>query len=294
MAVFDLSTGNFLAIQQNEAGEPDNVNLVVSQPLTISHLSRCSIQFASGNDILNIEQSATTVKDLSLTAISYLQLLQVMGPSKDLIAANALLISQNAANVNLQIANNVLAITQSATASFEYSNTLTITQTVAPNLALGRTNSQTLTLGSFVAVFKTDAVNVYSITVPDPIHPTPIILTFGSESITLKIPEIGDSDKIEVDRVQAQTRGGDLIIFRDPEWPITEILKYKITNMIRHQADELLNFFQDSIGSLITLVDYQGVSWQGVILTPDAEVTCTSDFNCGSYDIEFEFQGTKI
>lgn len=293
MAVINLQAGNFLALQQNETGQPDNINQVINQSLTISQVVRCSDQLINSNQFFNVLQNALTVNTLNISASNYLQLAQLMGPTKYLVTNNTIQLTQVGANVNIQILGNNLSIAQTTLASFNYFNSLVIAQAVSPVLDLIRTFTQPLVLHSFVAVFKTDGVNTYAITTPVPVQPNAIVLTCGSQSVTLRIPEIGDSDKIEIDRVQEQTRGGDLIIFRDATWPTTEILKYKITNLLKSQVTSLLNFFQTTVGLSVTLLDYQGIVWNGIILTPDAEVICTGDFNCGSYDVEFEFQGQK-
>ncbi len=288
MAIININVSQFLPISQS-----DNAGIIgeiVTSELFLTQAVDCSIRLENTNQPFNVQQVVQVGKILNLDIANVLSLSQVMGQTYDIEGANALVISHQAASINPQEIIQGLAITHSVVPARALDSLLTVTQVVglqgtySPSISV-----TTLTIGQGVTYFKTDVL-VPNIIVPDSIDYTPVILTYGSTTLTLKIPEIGDSDKIGVKRVQEQTRGGDLIIFRDPIWSITETLKYKFVNLTRSRSQELLRFFRDTIGLSIQLTDHQGVVWDGIITTPDAEVVCTNDNNCGSYDVEFEFQ----
>jgi hypothetical protein len=294
MAIINISVVQFLPITQNDNVQDSSLPIVVSQSLTFSQVAHSSIQSQDTNQPFNLHQVVALGKILNLSIVSVLNLTQQGSPTYDLEAQNVLHFVQVAASVNPQATASAIHITQSVVPSRALENALTISQTVSVAGVYNpsqTTSSITITQG--VAYFKTDAVNLYNIPVPDPIDYLPVILTLGASVVTLKIPEIGDSDKIQVKRVQEQTRGGDTIIFRDPIWSITETLKYKFVNLTRARSQQLLSFFAESIGLSVQLRDHQGVTWNGIITTPDAQVVCINDNNCGSYDVEFEFQGTQ-
>jgi hypothetical protein len=88
-----------------------------------------------------------------------------------------------------------------------------------------------------------------------------VTLTYGPRTVTLRDPEFGNGLKVETARLSQRTRGGDLILFRDPAWPVTKTT---------------------------TLVDFEGVTRVGVITTPAAEVVQTGR-GC-QFDATFDFQ----
>lgn len=292
MAIININVVQFLPITQTDT--QGIIGQIISQSLILAQTVDCSIKNESTSQPFNVQQSVVIGKVLHLNVANVLNLSQIMGQTYSIDIGNVLTIQQIAANVNPQAIIQGLAITHSVVPSRALENTLIVSQTLRIQGSYHPALIASLAITQVVAVFKTDAVNLYGIPVPDPIDPVPIVLTHGSTIITLKIPEIGDTDKINVKRVQEQTRGGDLIVFRDPIWSITETLKYKFTNLTRLRSQQLLKFFADTIGLSIQLRDYQGVIWNGIITTPEAEMICTNDNNCGSYDVEFEFQGNQV
>lgn len=290
MAILDISVVQYLPIAQGDIVQDSSIPFVVNQSLSVAHSVHCSVQFEKTNQVFNVHQAVTVGKNLHLTMQNVLNITQVMGPTYAIEAQNVVHLIQKAANVNPQQLYQSIHVTQSAIPLRAFKSVLSVSQTIKVISTYNPNQNTVLILTQSVVYFKTDAVTTYNITTPVPIAYTPIILTYNSKSLTLKIPEIGDSDKIDVKRVQEQTRGGDLIIFRDPIWSKTETLKYKLVSLTRLKAQALLGFFTDTIGLSIQLTDHQGVVWDGIITTPQAEITCTNDNNCGSYEVEFEFQ----
>lgn len=294
MAIINISVGSFLPITQGTPATPGIIPQAVVSTLAVTQAVDCSFKNESTNQPFNVQQAVEVGKVLNIPVANVLTLTQVMGQTYSIDLGHFLAISQVAANVNPQEVIQGLAITQNVVPSRALENTLTVTQAVTFTATYSEVLVSSLDITQQVSFFKTDAVDIYNISVPIPIDPVPVILSYGSTTLTLKIPEIGDSDKIDVRRVQEQTRGGDLIIFRDPIWSITETLKYKFINLTRLRSQELLAFFRDTIGLSVQLTDHQGIVWNGIITTPQADVICNNDNNCGSYEVEFEFQGVQI
>lgn len=293
MAIINISVGSFLPITQGTPATPGIIPQQVTSTLAIAQAVDCSFKNESTNQPFNVQQAVAVGKILNIDVANILTLTQVMGQTYAIDLGHFLTISQVAANVNPQEVIQGLAITQSVIPSRALGNTLVVAQAVTFTGTYSETLVSSLGVSQQVTFFKTDAVDIYNITVPLLIDPIPIVLSYGSTSVVLKIPELGDSDKIDVRRVQEQTRGGDLIIFRDPIWSITETLKFKFVNLTRNRSQDLLAFFRDTIGLSVQLTDHQGVLWNGIITTPEADVICINDNNCGSYEVEFEFQGEQ-
>jgi len=303
MAIINISVAQFLPITQGDQGPDGIIGQIVEQPLYLTQSVHCSSQNASANQPFNVNQTVAVGKILNIAVDSILSLTQVMSPTYYIEGANALVISQQAANVNPQQIYQGLAITQSVVPTRALQSTLVVAHAVVVTGTYSpSTPASSLTITQSVSFFKKDAVKTFNIPVPlpsanisvnvpsDSLNYTPLVLVHGATTVTLVVPEIGESDSINVKRVQDQTRGGDTIIFRDPIWSITEIFKYKLTNLTRNRSQQLLRFFADTIGLSVQLTDHFGVVWNGIILTPDAQVVCTNDKNCGSYDVEFDFQ----
>lgn len=293
MAIINISVSNFLALTQTTDAHDSNIPFVVGQSLVLTQHVRVSWIKQDVNQPFNISQAVGLRKTQSISVANQLAIHQIMGRSTAIAVTSNLFITQVAAKVNPQSAANILHILQSVIPSYALGSSIVIHQNLSHTKSVVRGPSQTLTLLSRVAVVKVDAINTYNIVVPDPVDTTAVIFSLGSESVTLTIPEIGDVDKIDVSRVEEQTRGGDLIIYRDPIWPVTEILKMKFTTLSRIVSDEFLHFMMDTIGQQVTMIDWQGVTWLGIITTPDAQRMCNADNSCGLYEIEIEFQGVK-
>jgi hypothetical protein len=115
-----------------------------------------------------------------------------------------------------------------------------------------------------------------------------VTLTYGTRTVTLRDPVFGNSLKIETARVNQRTRGGDLILFRDPNWPVTKTTSYSFEALTQQQAKDLLALVEESLGDSITMMDFEGVTRVGVITTPVAEVIQTGR-GC-QFDVSFDFQ----
>lgn len=117
-----------------------------------------------------------------------------------------------------------------------------------------------------------------------------ITLSFsGVKSVTLRNPDFNNQQNIEISRINRKTTGGDLIIFRNPVWPTTEVLDYKFSFLSQIDVNNLLEFIYQTLGQIVTLVDYEGVIWTGIIITPAAEITQPGRDNHAAH---FQFQGT--
>lgn len=118
--------------------------------------------------------------------------------------------------------------------------------------------------------------------------PATISLTCGGLTIHLRKPKFDDKDTFAQSRINRNTRGGDLQVFNDAMWPTTQILKYEFEFLDPTVAAALKSFLAFSLSKLITLVDHHGRSWQGYIITPEAEIVQNKKT---TFSARFEFQG---
>lgn len=117
-----------------------------------------------------------------------------------------------------------------------------------------------------------------------------ITLTCSGGSVTLRNPEFGNSEQVELQRAFNETRGGDVRVFRDSNRPNSTRITITVRMMTSAKAAELLTFLRDCIGQLTTFVDENARSWTGIILNPDTAVTAdrADDTACGQFTAQLE------
>jgi hypothetical protein len=101
-------------------------------------------------------------------------------------------------------------------------------------------------------------------------------------------PEFGNQDQLTFQRVTNKTRGGDIIVYRNAEWPTTEVLSLKFNFCSEVDYRRMLNMLRASIGLFINYRDHENKLWLGVIQNPDAEGHQTGR---SSFEIELRFEG---
>lgn len=114
-----------------------------------------------------------------------------------------------------------------------------------------------------------------------------ITLTQGTLSVQLRSPDFGNTDALEIRRINRKTRGGDLLVFRDPQWPKTRTFQVKFQFLKEADLSRLLDFIHRTLGQIVTFVDHEGRSWNGIIITPGDEV---SQPGTNNYAGQFTFQ----
>lgn len=97
----------------------------------------------------------------------------------------------------------------------------------------------------------------------------------ATSSITLRTPNFGDRDRNQYNRVNRESRGGSLTIFRDPKWPKIRTLVMDFSGLKDSEVDNILTFLEDTLGQQIGFRDWNGRVWTGIITTPDATITRT-------------------
>lgn len=115
--------------------------------------------------------------------------------------------------------------------------------------------------------------------------------------LSLRSPETDDKRRIGFSRVNRETRGGELNVFSDPVWPKVETLLFTIVAITDGKGNcpdtllDLFSFIQNNLGLEILLHDWEGISWRGVVITPNEVATEDRD---GYWTFSFEFEGSPL
>lgn len=114
----------------------------------------------------------------------------------------------------------------------------------------------------------------------------------GNEDIVfLRNPELDDRDRLGYTRVNRESRGGELQVYRDPVWPQVNTVQGTIIGLKKTDVDDLLQFFEDHLGEEISMNDWHGRYWRGIILNPgEAMVEDTRN----RWTVAFEFEGIEM
>jgi hypothetical protein len=114
-----------------------------------------------------------------------------------------------------------------------------------------------------------------------------VVLTCSGQTITLPSPDFDNAERFAFDRVNHRSRGGDLIIFRDSIWPKAQTLIYQWTRIDSIDRAQLLTFLRKHLGKLVTITDYEGRVFTGIITNPDTEF---SQSKRSYHDVKLEFE----
>lgn len=115
--------------------------------------------------------------------------------------------------------------------------------------------------------------------------------TFGSRTYVFRRPVLGNGNELSFTRINRRTRGGDLIIFRDADWPKTETLSMTFDFDTDAEMKAMLNMIRETAGYFINYRDHENRLWFGVIQNPDTQAEQTGR---NSYRISLVFEGDQV
>lgn len=116
-------------------------------------------------------------------------------------------------------------------------------------------------------------------------------LTFSGETIELKNPETDNSYRLGFSRVVREGRGGELFVYRDPNWPKIYTLLYTIVGKKQSELERYEEFIRGSLGQMIHVEDWLGDSWLGIITNPDELKT---EDNEGFWTLTFQVDCQRL
>jgi hypothetical protein len=168
-------------------------------------------------------------------------------------------------------------------------STLQFNQTVVGNVVRHRTISQNPGFISGVSAWVADP----NFNFLNPTFTTieKVRFKYGDYQFYLRKPDFDDSYSYDFTRINRRSRGGDLLISRDPIWPKTIDLNIRFTYLSQAEIDKLLYFMELSLGKRCRYLNYDNVEWEGFITNPQAVAQQVGRSNQA---ITIEFQGEPL
>lgn len=125
---------------------------------------------------------------------------------------------------------------------------------------------------------------------------TTTVLTYPAASptltLTLRNPDEGDEDSLDIRRVDNLSRGGTRHYYRNEIWPKARVLSLGFTGLSDSQVTDFFDFLSASLGKLVGLRDWLNQQWEGVILDPTGNLI-DDGINCQGR-MSFRFRGTLV
>jgi hypothetical protein len=112
-------------------------------------------------------------------------------------------------------------------------------------------------------------------------------LASPSTILTLKNPEFQNTDDLQFTRIDRKTRGGDRKLYSDQDWGTVQTLRLRVEKLCAVDADMVIDFLNISNGLEVSLFDWEGRQWDGLILNSDTDVF-TDENETTTFDIVFE------
>lgn len=118
-----------------------------------------------------------------------------------------------------------------------------------------------------------------------------ILFSYAEFAWSFRNPLMGNEQNLTFQRINRHTRGGDLIVFRDADWPKTEELVITFSFDQETDAIKMKEMLRITLGQVITYVDHESITWSGYIKNPDTAVT---QVGRNSYNIQINFEGEQV
>lgn len=93
--------------------------------------------------------------------------------------------------------------------------------------------------------------------------------------VAFRDPDFGDTNSLSFNRINRETRGGDIIIINPYGVDGRQLIRYTWTTMWETDAIKLKAIIANSLGRRISLLDYNSVSQFVIIMNPNTEIAQT-------------------
>jgi hypothetical protein len=125
-----------------------------------------------------------------------------------------------------------------------------------------------------------------------PVSPTPNYITlvgYDTESIQIRTPKFGDTETINLKRINRTTRGNTPIITKITNWTPTKLFKIDIESLSVVETENLRRFVRKNQGYPVDITDHNSVTRTVIFQQPDFETSnitrYSSAFTLDCYEV---------
>lgn len=312
--VFESASNSFsfsLLAENNFKFESASNSITFAQTATvIQTLQRSLTDTIAFNDLV-LEKG---IQVYANNALAFTNQVVSAGSTLNLSVSDSIFFDDRARPTAVETASSSIAFSQDASREHAAENSISFSQTVTTTL--GSVSNQSITFTDTAAVagefgiatsstitFTDNALGI--IETPCDLHEytpigtlaaaptlvanTSITLTYSAFNVTLRNPELGNGDAVESFRVFRQTRGGEYSAYRASYWPTETSLDYSFRALTRTEAQDFLQFYKDSLGQEVTLVDHENRSWTGILESVQAPV-----LDAGGFVTDCKYQASLV
>jgi hypothetical protein len=93
---------------------------------------------------------------------------------------------------------------------------------------------------------------------------------YASPTTTLEIRAPNTNNKLvpKISRVQAMSRGNELLVYRDPIWPKSTLINWGFEGLTKAEAEACLAFALLTCGQIVKVTDYESRVMRGILINP--------------------------
>jgi hypothetical protein len=179
------------------------------------------------------------------------------------------------------------------------SNGLTIGQVIVIWLERDRELENEITLGNSILAFIDRSCDQHeyigtglpaapSLDVRDGIQ-----FAYGLLTLNLRNPDFGDTVEAQPQRAVNRSMGGTVNLFRSNIWPRKTVIQFTVTfpDCDDGKKEEILDFYEATLGQIVTYTDSENREWTGVLTMPSNPVVHDSR---GWFKASFIFRGEPV
>ena len=289
--IYSPSVTSYIAFRQIITQRP--TVLSVSNTLVTTQTVRHNIRTRRLSNKLTLTQGVTYRRSIAKLSVGH-TLLLYNSVNKDPVyktVTQAFLCYQSIALPKTDAVSQSVNLVQSIVANNTkgVTSTLAMTSTVLGNIVKAVTVSQTLTSVNGVSAWLTNANFNY-------LNPVFVVnekvrFRYQTNDVYLRKPEFDDTYGYEFTRIKRNSRGGDLIISRDPMWPSQKTFRISFAYLTAQEIAQMLDFTQASLGRKVRYLNYDNIEWEGYIMNPQGETVQAGRSN---RTLTIEFQGEPL
>lgn len=314
LGITDLSDFGTEVSAASSMALTDQVNqqfdLSLASVIAFADVADCDTKSLSVVDTMTLTDTATPDRK-ELSVAHSLGLTDVV-TTNFYSVSSVLALTDSATQRQIELsASNVMVLSDGAAlASPEHTpgDPFTLTDTITTAIDYARAAASTMALVQSVEIFidRTGTLCIYSPFVgtgPYTFTATPPTLTPSQSQlfwplvspsliVNLRNPEFGNKITLNMNRINRKSRGGTKQVYRKPTWPRFRMLDMQFSMLNQTQVNGLKAFLTATLGLVVGFRDHDGRLWQGVIMTPDIDITQVSGtITCPNYATSFQFEG---